>query len=150
KVTGNDALAGTADPNAVVMLTEGVTNLGTAIANASGAWTFSPTSLAQGAHTIVASETDLAGNTGTASLSFTYDTMAPAVTEALVDDALTGTGDANAVVTLTEAATTLGTVVADASGTWTFDAISLSQGAHTVDASETDVAGNTGTTSLSF
>jgi Ca2+-binding RTX toxin-like protein len=34
---------------------------------------FNPTSLAQGGHTIVASETDLAGNTGTASLSFTYD-----------------------------------------------------------------------------
>ena len=49
----------------------------TATANASGVWSFTPTGLADGAHTIVASETDVAGNTGTASLSFTLDTTAP-------------------------------------------------------------------------
>jgi hypothetical protein len=40
------------------------------MANGSGAWTFTP-SLADGVHTLVASETDPAGNTGTAALTYT-------------------------------------------------------------------------------
>ena len=53
----------------------------TATANASGVWTFTPAGLTAGAHTIVASETDAAGTTGTASLTFTLDTSAPVVTQ---------------------------------------------------------------------
>ena len=44
-----------------------------------GAWSFTPSGLVDGAHTIVASQTDAFGNTGTASLSFTLDTTAPVV-----------------------------------------------------------------------
>ena len=44
-----------------------------------GAWSFTPSGLADGAHTIVASQTDSFGNTGSASLSFTLDTTAPVV-----------------------------------------------------------------------
>ena len=44
-----------------------------------GAWSFTPSGLADGAHTIVASQTDSFGNTGSASLSFTLDTTAPLV-----------------------------------------------------------------------
>ena len=68
------------------MLTEGATSLGTVTADAAGNWSFTPTGLAQGAHTIVASDTDLAGNTGTASLSFTLNSVAPVVSETLVSD----------------------------------------------------------------
>ena len=80
-----------------------------ALADANGAWIFTPTGLADGVHTIVASETDTAGNTGTASLTITLDTIAPKVTESLVtdtgssstdkitsNDTLMGSGDANA------------------------------------------------------
>ena len=114
-ITANDALAGTGDANAVVTLSEGATVLGTATANASGAWSFTPTGLAQGAQTITASETDVAGNTGSASLSFTLNSVAPTVTVGLTQDtgssstdhitsnpALSGTAQANSVVTLTE------------------------------------------------
>ena len=51
----------------------------TVTATAAGAWSFTPSGLADGAHTIVASQTDSFGNTGTASLSFTLDTTAPVV-----------------------------------------------------------------------
>ena len=82
-VTSNDALTGTADANATVTLTEGSTVLGTTTANASGVWAFTPTGLAQGAQTMTASETNAAGLTGSSSLTFTYDTVAPTVTVAL-------------------------------------------------------------------
>ncbi|MDR3473758.1 MAG: Ig-like domain-containing protein [Devosia sp.] len=163
KITSNPALTGTGDANSVVTLKEGITVLGTTTANAAGVWTFTPVGLAQGANTIVASETDVAGNTGTVSLAFTLDTLAPAVTEKLVsdtgssstdgitnNDALTGTGDANAVVTLTEGAAVLGATTANASGVWNFTPAGLAQGANTIVASETDVAGNTGAASLTF
>ena len=159
-ITSNPALSGTADANAVVTLTEGSTVLGTTTANASGAWSFTPTGLAQGAQTITASETDLAGNTGSASVSFTLDTVAPTVTAQLADStgannvtanpALSGTADANAVVTLTEGSTVLGTTIANASGAWSFTPTGLAQGAQTITASETDLAGNTGSASVSF
>src|SRR5439155_482711 len=51
----------------------------TVTADAQGAWSFTPTGLADGAHTIVASQTDSFDNTGTASLTFTLDTTAPTV-----------------------------------------------------------------------
>ncbi len=162
-ITSNPALIGTADANAVVTLTEGSTVLGTATANANGAWSFTPTGLAQGAQTITASTTDLAGNTGRASVSFTLDTHAPTVTAQLAHNtgssstdgitanpALSGTADANAVVTLTEGSTVLGTATANASGVWSFTPTGLAQGPQTITASETDLAGNTGSSSVSF
>ena len=125
-VTSNDALTGTADANATVTLTEGTTVLGSTTANGSGVWGFTPTGLAQGAQTVTASETNAAGLTGSSSLSFTYDTVAPTVTEALAhstgannvtsNDALTGTADANATVTLTEGSTVLGSTTANGVG----------------------------------
>ena len=153
-VTSNDALTGTADANATVTLTEGSTVLGTTTANASGVWAFTPTGLAQGAQTVTASETNAAGLTGSSSLTFTYDTVAPTVTVALAhstgannvtsNDALTGTADANATVTLSEGSTVLGTTTANASGVWAFTPTGLAQGAQTMTASETNAAGLTG------
>ena len=150
-VTSNDALTGTADANATVTLTEGSTVLGSTTANASGVWAFTPTGLAQGTQTITASETNAAGLTGTSSLTFTYDTTAPTVTEALAhstgannvtsNDALTGTADANATVTLSEGSTVLGTTTANASGVWAFTPTGLAQGTQTITASETNAAG---------
>ena len=55
---------------------EGGTILGTTTADSTGAWSFTPTGLADGAHTLTATQTDAAGNTGTATLSFTHDRAA--------------------------------------------------------------------------
>ncbi|MCK1531850.1 hypothetical protein IVB15_30225, partial [Bradyrhizobium sp. 182] len=77
-VTANPALSGTGLANTVVHLTiDGVLSTITATADAQGAWSFTPSTLADGPHTIVASQTDTFGNTGSASLSFTLDTTAP-------------------------------------------------------------------------
>src|SRR5439155_1106052 len=56
---------------------DGTAVLATVTANAQGAWSFTPSGLADGAHTIVASQTDAFGNTRSASLTFTLDTTAP-------------------------------------------------------------------------
>ncbi|UQR65125.1 Ig-like domain-containing protein [Bradyrhizobium sp. C-145] len=165
KITSDPALSGSGDPNAVVHFTvDGTPNAATATADGSGQWSFTPTGLTDGSYTIVASETDAAGNIGTASLTFTLDTTAPAVTAALADDtgasssdkitsdpALFGSGDANAVVHFTVDGTPIAaTATADASGHWSFTATGLADGSHTIVASETDAAGNTGTASLTF
>jgi hypothetical protein len=78
-ITSNPTLTGSGDANAVVTFSEGGTTLGTTTAGATGAWTFIPT-LANGTQTVVASETDAAGNVGTAALTFTLDTASPTVT----------------------------------------------------------------------
>ena len=74
-ITSNAALTGTADPNAAVNLTiDGTAAATSATADASGVWSFTPTGLVDGQHTVVASETNAAGQTGSASLTFTLDT----------------------------------------------------------------------------
>ena len=162
-ITSNPALSGTADPNAVVTLTEGSTVIATTTANASGNWSYTPTGLAQGAQTVVASETNAAGVTGSSSLTFTLESTPPTVTVGLTQDtgssssdhitsnpALSGTADPNAVVTLTEGSTVIATTTANASGNWSYTPTGLAQGAQTVVASETNAAGVTGSSSLTF
>jgi VCBS repeat-containing protein len=160
-VTANDALTGTADPNATVTISEGATVLGSTTANSTGVWSFTPIGLAQGVQTVTASETNAAGLAGSSSLTFTYETTPPKVTIKLTDDtsggknitsydALTGIADANATVTISEGATVLGATTANASGVWSYTPTGLAQGLQTVTASETNVAGLTGSSSLTF
>ena len=120
--------------------------------------------MADGPHTVVAREKDAAGNTGSASLTFRLDTTPPTVTIGLAndtgasssdtitsDDTLTGSGDANAVVRFKiDGADIAATTTADPLGNWTFAPATLGNGPHTVVASETDAAGNTGSASLAF
>src|SRR5262249_11332728 len=73
-------LSGTAEANSTVNIFDGATLLTSVVANASGAWSYTPAALANGAHSLTATATDAAGNTGAAStaLSVTIDTVAPA------------------------------------------------------------------------
>jgi VCBS repeat-containing protein len=84
KITLNDALTGTADPNAVVKIMTGSTVLGSTTASASGVWSFAPVGLADSSYALTASETNAAGLTGSAALNFTLDTTAPVVTSDIV------------------------------------------------------------------
>ena len=159
-------LTGTAEANSTVKVYDGATLLGTATANGSGAWSYTTAALANGAHSLTATATDAAGNTSAASsaLSVTVDIVAPAVTESLANDTgssstdkvtsngtLSGSGDANAVVHFTVDGNAIGqTATANASGVWSFTPTGLADGAHTIVASETDAAGNTGTASVAF
>ena len=117
-VTANDALTGTADANAVVTLAEGTKKLGTATANASGVWSFTPTGLANGQQTIVASETNSGGHTGTASLTFTLDTTTPTV----ISDTVSGSGISGGAGTLVAGQTAVLTLA-------TSEAVKVSGGA---------------------
>ncbi len=151
-LTANAALSGTADPNAVVHFTvDGTATAATVKADANGVWSYAPTALADGAHTIVAGETNAAGAAGSASLTFVLDTTAPVVTEQAVSGTLTGTGDPLGVVHFTiDGKPVADTVVADANGNWTYTPAGLPAGSHTIVASETDVAGNTGSATMSL
>ena len=151
KITSNDELTGSGDPNAVVSFTvDGKSITATATANASGVWTFTPSGLADGVHTIVASETDAAGNTGAASLTFTLDTTAPVPvisSEVLSSGKVTLTGstaEANDTISVYDGTTLLGTTTTASNGTWSFTTAKVSNVVHTYTATATDVAGNVG------
>jgi autotransporter passenger strand-loop-strand repeat protein len=73
-ITFDPTLTGSGDPNATVHFTiDGTPITATATADAAGNWSYTPIGLADGSHTIVASETDAAENTATASLTFALD-----------------------------------------------------------------------------
>jgi len=59
-------VTGTSDPNASVTIANGTQTIGTAQADANGAWSFDTTTLTPGPYSLVASETNSAGNTGSA------------------------------------------------------------------------------------
>jgi hypothetical protein len=154
------AITGTAEPGATVTVTIDGTVIATTTADGTGAWTVTPGSpLADGAHTVTATQTDPTGNTSGASSSvvFTVDTTAaaPVITGpasgALTNDptpAITGTAEPGATVTVTIDGTVVGTTTADGTGAWTVTPGSpLADGTHTVTATQTDPAGNTSPTS---
>jgi Bacterial Ig-like domain len=76
-LTSSPILTGTAEANGTVTVSDGTSVLGTTTAMADGTWSFIPNNLTDGSYTLTASETDLAGNTGSGSLGFTLDTTAP-------------------------------------------------------------------------
>ena len=154
-------LTGSAEANATVKVYDGVTLLGSATANGAGAWSFTTAALTNGAHSLTATATDVAGNTSAASsaLSVTIDTTAP-VTPAIAsfstdsnivgdhitnDNTLTlgGSTEAGSVVKVYDGATLLGSATADGSGNWSYTTAALANGAHSLTATATDVAGNT-------
>ena len=171
RITSNDALTGTGLANTVVHFTiDGSPIVATVTADAQGAWSFTPSGLADGPHTIVASQTDSFGNPGTATLSFSLDTTAPTETISstigtntgltttissggLTKDntlALSGTvSDTNGVssVHVFDGATDLGAATLDGLGGWSLTTAALSDGSHSFTAKATDTAGNVTTTS---
>ena len=62
-------LSGTAEADSTVTVYDGQAALGTATANASGAWTYTTATLASGPQVITAVATDAAGNTSAASIA---------------------------------------------------------------------------------
>ncbi len=160
-ITSNPSLTGTADANSTVVLTEGATVLGSATADNSGGWTFAPTGLVDGGHTVTATETDAGGNVGSAVLSFTLQATPPAAPTALSLDSSTDTGVAGDDITNVASPVIDGHGGADgdiislydgnvligsgtvSSGAWSVSPTTpLSVGSNVLSATETDVAGN--------
>ena len=167
-VTNDDTITGFGDANATVFaVVDGAAAKSVATAGADGAWQFTPV-LADGTHTVAVTETDLAGNSTSKTLTFTLDKTPPPVTVALANDTgssatdritrsatMTGTGDPGATVQVSidgVFAASVATSAANATsagGRWTFVPI-VTDGPHIVSVTETDLAGNTGTASLTF
>ncbi|WP_460826446.1 Ig-like domain-containing protein [Massilia terrae] len=114
---------------------------------------YDASALADGSHTVSVTDTDNAGNTGTASVSFTLDTKLTAPTVALTTDSGKPTDGLS-----NKAGLTFNTADSDATRVITvdgkvvngYDASALADGSHTVSVTDTDGAGNTGTASVSF
>ena len=155
--------AGTAEANATVTLFDGVTVVGSGQADATGAWSITTSTLADGKHGIRAKATDVAGNVGGIStpLTVTIDTAAPVAPStpdlvATSDSGISstdnvtrvttptfaGTAEANATVTLFDGTTVIGTTHANAAGAWSVAASVLTNGIHAISAKATDLAGN--------
>jgi hypothetical protein len=155
RITYDPTLAGTGDPFAIVTLTEGGVPVGTATADATGAWIFAPVNLSQGSHTIIASETNAAG-AGQASLTFTYDSLAPhmAITtpDAQIANPLltvSGTGEAGTQIQLFDNTLNIGgSVTVDAAGHWSEQITLVGTGTHFITAADTDLAGNFGSSGV--
>ncbi|CHB79114.1 VCBS repeat-containing protein [Salmonella enterica subsp. enterica serovar Typhi] len=160
-------LNGTAEAGSVVSIYDGDTLLGVTSANASGAWSFTPTTgLNDGTRTLTVTATDPAGNVSPATSGFTIvvDTLAPTVPliTSIVDDVpnntgaigngqstndtqptLNGTAEANSAVSIFDNGALVTTVNANASGNWSWTpTASLGQGSHAYSVSAADAAGN--------
>src|SRR5262245_62058935 len=153
-------LTGTAPANSTVTIYDGATLLGTATANASGAWTFTTGALSDATHSFTATASDGSGNTSAAStaLSVTVDTVAPTapaiasfstdsgtVGDGITNDntlTLTGAAATGSTVSVYDGATLLGTVTANGSGAWTFTTGTLADATHSFTATASDAAGN--------
>ncbi|KDR59107.1 hypothetical protein APPUASWS_001105, partial [Arthrospira platensis str. Paraca] len=144
-------ITGTAEPGSTVEIFLDGTSLGTATADDSGNWTFTPaTALAEGEFSFTASATDAAGNTSDESttVSLTVDTSAPDAPEITTSDitngVIEGTAEPGSTVEVFLDGNSIGTATADGDGNWTFTpATALAEGEFSFTASATDAAGNT-------
>lgn len=155
------AISGTAEANSTVSVFRDGILMGTANADSSGNWAFTPnSSLADDTYAITATAEDAAGNTSTESntVDVTIDTAAPSapVVSTPVDGSstadatptYTGTAEAGSTVAITIDGNAPVNVTADGSGNWTYTpSTPLSEGTHSVLATATDAAGNPSTTS---
>ncbi|ADU70507.1 Ig-like domain repeat protein [Pantoea sp. At-9b] len=162
-------LSGLATANAVVILYDGTTVLGSVVAGSNGQWTFTPTALADGSHSFHATITDVNGNvTNSNIIHITIDTVAPEsagdiqlsndngstivpiVSGGTTNDTtplLSGTAEPGSTVTISDGGTVLGTAIVGSDGHWSFSTPTLGEGSHSLTTTVTDAAGNTSSSS---
>jgi hypothetical protein len=156
--------AGSVTPGVTVTIYDNGTAIGTTTSNADGSWSFTPTTpFADGSqHSI--NYTKNGGTEHSPAVDFTVDTSAPSsISMVLTDDVapaigtianssvtndtkptISGVTEAGATVTIKDGSTVLGTITADGSGNYSFTPIApLNEGAHSINATATDAAGNT-------
>ncbi len=167
--------SGISEAGTVITFYDNGKPIGTATADATGKWSFTPsTNLSEGNHAITTTATDAAGNTSPASTAVTFvvDTVAPGAPAivSITDDVapgtgtlgsgsstndprpqLTGTAEAGSTVTIYDNGIAIGTAVVGSNGSWSFTpSVNLSEGSHQLTVRATDVAGNTGLASPVF
>ena len=148
-------LTGTATANSTVKVFDGSTQVGTATADANGAWSVTTSTLTNGGHSLTATATNSAGtSSASTALSVTIDTAAPTAPTLAAStptstnvEVLTGSAEANSTVKIFDGTTQIGTATANGNGAWTYTTAALSTGSHSFTAKAMDVAGNTGAAS---
>ena len=154
--TAIPVIKGVAEAGSKVELFDGTKSVGTATAAVDGKYAITASSLPDGVHKLTVKATDIAGNTSAASavLSITTDTVGPAVPVITTKPGavntnaptIAGTAEANATVTIYNAANAIGSVTADATGKWSYTVTNLlADGTYQFSAQATDVAGNAST-----
>ena len=159
-------MSGRAEPLSKVELFDNLTIVGSAMADAAGNWTITPTLTAQGAHPMTVTATDAAGNISVHSAIWVelIDTVKPnpPVIVSSGDDVnfylgnipsgvptndatplIKGTSEANALINLFDNGVLTGTTLANALGDWSYTPTLGSEGSHAMTATATDAAGNT-------
>ena len=135
---------GTAEAGSRVSLFDGTTVIGTGNATATGVWTITASTLADGTHSVTAKAADAAGNVSAASSarSVTIDTtvIAPVLTSG-TSSTLTGKGEAGASVTIFNGSASVGTALVGSNGNWSWQ-FAASSSPRTLTAVEVDKAGN--------
>ncbi|MBG5010310.1 BapA prefix-like domain-containing protein [Pseudomonas aeruginosa] len=146
-LSNGSSLSGTAEPGSTVILTDGNGNpIGETTADGSGNWTYTPsTPIANGTVVNVVAE-DAAGNSSPPA-TVTVDSSAPPapVINPSNGVVISGTAEAGATVTLTDAGgNPIGQVTADGSGNWSFTPGTPLANGTVVNATASDPTGNTG------
>lgn len=157
-------LHGTAEAGSTVAIYNGLTLVGTAVADGGGNWSLAITTpLADGTYTFTAVATDKAGNVGGTSPTFTIDVettiLPPTVTEILDDKGpvtgpvitgtftddqtllITGTGEDGTTVIIYDHGSQIGTALVTG-GTWSYTTSALTEGSHSLTFTAKDAAGN--------
>ena len=109
---------------------------------------------AEGSHTVVVTDTDTAGNTANASITFTLDTVIATPTVALTNDS----GSSSSDLLTNDAALTVSAAAVDVTRSYSVDGglasasytAPTAEGSHTVVVTDTDTAGNTANASITF
>ncbi len=156
-VSGNHALlSGVTEAGATVSLINGANvPVGSATADAQGAWSVQLNALADGSYSVHASATDLGGNVSASSAVqvFLVDTLAPATPtlQWTKDGAaassgshplFNGSAEAGASVELYNGASRIGVATAGLDGSWGIAPAALADGNYSVTARAVDAAGN--------
>ncbi|MBK5143696.1 Ig-like domain repeat protein [Budviciaceae bacterium BWR-B9] len=158
--------SGKAEANGKVIIYDNGTMIGSTMANASGDWSFTPsTSLPDGSHPFTITVTDKAGNQGEAvAFNLVIDSSKVTVSIiALIDDVgtitgniaqngvtddtrpeITGKGKEGSIINVYDGAAMVGSTTVDSNGKWSFTPVAdMGSGEHSITATATDKTGNT-------
>ena len=161
--------SGVAASHATVQIFDGVTQLGSTTADASGTWTYTIASSSGGLHTFRARDIDVAGTLSQFSVPFvvtvnaqtassaptinSYSTDSGAPDDGMTNSKiliLTGNAEANGVVKVYDGITLIGYVTASGDGRWLCSTDTLLDGLHTLTAKSADATGSTEVSSIAL
>ncbi len=152
-------ITGTREADAVITASVNTSaTLGAVTYPTATTWNFLITGLAEGTNHIIVTAKDAAGNSATATVDITYDSVPPAVginpvvtPTKINSQTITGTRESGATVTVSvNTAATPGPVSYPTSTTWNCTITGLVYGVNNVTAKARDAAGNTATVTASI